>query len=66
MWVSYEGIISAGIYPTANVRDPILPFDQIHQLIADKLIDGIINLESELKSNYYLSLLSLWNLNNNL
>ena len=40
-----------GIYPTANVRDPILPFDQIHQLIADKLIDGIINLESELKSN---------------
>ena len=51
MWVSYEGIISAGIYPTANVRDPILPFDQIHQVIADKLIDGIINLESELKSD---------------
>jgi len=40
-----------GIYPTANVRDPILPFDHIHQQIADKLIDSVIELESELKSN---------------
>lgn len=40
-----------GIYPTANVRDPILPFDHIHQQIADKLIDSVIELESELKPN---------------
>jgi 4-hydroxy-tetrahydrodipicolinate synthase len=38
-----------GIYPTANVREPILPFDSIHQQIADQLIDQIIEIESKLK-----------------
>ena len=40
-----------GIYPTSNVREPILPFDHIHQHIADNLIDSIIELENELQSN---------------
>lgn len=40
-----------GIYPTANVRDPVLPFDHIHEQIADKLIDGVIRLELEIRSN---------------
>jgi len=39
-----------GIYPTANVRQPILPFDRVHEEIADQLIDKILNIESELKS----------------
>ncbi|MFA5816179.1 MAG: dihydrodipicolinate synthase family protein [Bacteroidales bacterium] len=39
-----------GIYPTANVRKPILPFDIVHEQIADKLIEGIIELERELIS----------------
>jgi 4-hydroxy-tetrahydrodipicolinate synthase len=38
-----------GIYPTANVREPILPFDSIHQQIADQLIYQIIEIESKLK-----------------
>ena len=38
-----------GIYPTPNVRKPILPFDAIHQKIADQHIDTIIQLENELK-----------------
>jgi len=38
-----------GIYATDKVRDPILPFDHIHQQIADKLSDNLINLESKLK-----------------
>lgn len=36
------------IYPTANVREPILPFDTLHQQIADKHIEKIIQLENEL------------------
>ncbi|MBV5313158.1 MAG: dihydrodipicolinate synthase family protein [Prolixibacteraceae bacterium] len=38
-----------GIYPTANVRKPLLPFDSVHQQIADQLIDKIIDIESKLK-----------------
>jgi len=40
-----------GLYPTTNVRDPILLFDQIHENIADKLIDTVIKLEHEIRSN---------------
>lgn len=39
-----------GIYPTANVRNPILPFDHIHEEISEKLIKSVIELEIELKS----------------
>ncbi len=38
-----------GLYPTPNVRDPILPFDEIHREHADQLIEYIIRKESELK-----------------
>ena len=37
------------IYPTSNVRQPILPFDSVHREIADKLIDTVINLEKKIK-----------------
>ena len=39
-----------GIYPTPNVREPILPFDQIHQSIADNLIEHIIKIENHIKT----------------
>lgn len=39
-----------GIYPTPHVREPILPFDQIHQEIADELIDQIIQIEHQIKT----------------
>jgi 4-hydroxy-tetrahydrodipicolinate synthase len=39
-----------GIYPTANVRQPILPFDEIHQEIAYNHIQHIIELENILKT----------------
>ena len=38
-----------GSYPTPIVREPILPFDKIHQEIADKYIDLIMYLENEIK-----------------
>ena len=38
-----------GIYPTDHVREPILPFDNIHQQIADQLIEQVIRLENEIK-----------------
>lgn len=37
-----------GIYPTPNVRPPILPFDAHHLRIADKLIDQVVELEEQL------------------
>lgn len=37
-----------GIYPTPNIRLPILPFDKVHQEIADKLIGNVIDLEKQL------------------
>jgi len=39
-----------GIYPTPNVREPILPFDNIHQEIADKLIEKVVQLENKMMS----------------
>ncbi|EPR68554.1 dihydrodipicolinate synthase family protein [Cyclobacterium qasimii] len=39
-----------GIYPTPNVRNPILPFDALHQKLADKHIDRILQIENELKT----------------
>lgn len=38
-----------GIYPTEKVRDPILPFDRVHQQIADQLIDRVIGIENDIK-----------------
>jgi len=43
-----------GIYPTPNVRQPILPFDKLHQEIADKHIDLILYFENELKEEINL------------
>lgn len=40
-----------GIYNTANVREPILPFDAIHEKTADELIERIIHIEKELGIN---------------
>lgn len=39
-----------GIYPTPNVRQPILPFDEIHRKIADKLIQKVIFIEDKIKN----------------
>ena len=39
-----------GIYRTPNVRKPILPFDKLHQEIADKHIEQIIQLEELIKT----------------
>ena len=39
-----------GIYNTPNVRNPILPFDALHQKLADKHIERIMQLENELKT----------------
>lgn len=38
-----------GIYLTANVRQPILPFDGIHQETADRHINHILEIEASLK-----------------
>ncbi len=38
-----------GIYPTEKVRDPILPFDRVHQQIADQLIKRVTELENDIK-----------------
>ena len=39
-----------GIYPTPNVREPILLFDKVHQEIADKLIEKVIQMENQIKA----------------
>ncbi|MCK0146740.1 dihydrodipicolinate synthase family protein [Arenibacter sp. F26102] len=39
-----------GIYNTPNVRNPILPFDTLHQKLADGHIDRILRLENELRT----------------
>ena len=36
-----------GVYPTPNVRQPILPFDEHHRRTADQLIKLVISLEEE-------------------
>ena len=38
-------LFSQGVYPTAVVRPPILPFDETHQRIADELIASVRKLE---------------------
>jgi len=38
-----------GIYPTPNVRQPILPFDAMHEKIADGLIEKVIAMEASIK-----------------
>ncbi len=43
-----------GIYPTDRVRDPILPFDEVHQQIAGQLIERVIEIENELKNRFVL------------
>lgn len=40
-----------GIYSTPYVREPSLPFDRIHQEIADRHIDAILEIEANLKSS---------------
>lgn len=40
-----------GLYPTSNSRKPILPFDTLHQEIADKHINFIIETERDLMSS---------------
>ncbi len=39
-----------GIYPTDRVREPILPFDNNHQKLADQWIERVIELETEIKN----------------
>jgi dihydrodipicolinate synthase/N-acetylneuraminate lyase len=43
-------LFKQGIYPTHLSRNPILPFDTLHQQIADKHIEKIIQLENGLKN----------------
>jgi len=40
-----------GIYQTPDVREPILPFDDVHLEIADRLIDHVIRLEQNIRSS---------------
>ncbi|MCY1719419.1 dihydrodipicolinate synthase family protein [Prolixibacteraceae bacterium Z1-6] len=42
-------LFKQGIYPTPNVRKPIFKFDRVHEEIADRLIDKIIEIENSLK-----------------
>jgi len=38
-----------GVYSTPDVREPILPFDDIHQEIADSLIQIVMEIENQIK-----------------
>ncbi len=38
-----------GLYPTALVREPLLPFDEVHQQISDQLIERVMAIENEIK-----------------
>ena len=38
-----------GLYLNALVREPILPFDEVHQQIADQLIERVMAIENEIK-----------------
>jgi 4-hydroxy-tetrahydrodipicolinate synthase len=40
-----------GIYDTARVREPILPFDDVHEEITETLTRRVVELENEIKSN---------------
>lgn len=39
-----------GVYATPHVRDPSLPFDEIHRAEADRLIERVINISAKLAS----------------
>lgn len=39
-----------GLYSTARVREPILPFDAVHQATADELIDWVMELTGTIRS----------------
>jgi 4-hydroxy-tetrahydrodipicolinate synthase len=39
-----------GIYATPRVRDPILPFDDIHEKVSAELIEHVINLQDEVSN----------------
>lgn len=41
-----------GTYPTDKVRDPILPFDEVHQHIAAQLIERVIGIENDIKCRH--------------
>jgi len=41
-----------GIYSTPLVRQPILPFDEIHERIANNLIDRIMEMTNKIKKDY--------------
>lgn len=43
-----------GLYPTPNVRQPILPFDAYHERIADGLIERVLALTAELQGQQAL------------
>lgn len=43
-----------GTYPTALVRSPILPFDAIHEEIAEELIQKVISMEATIKAQRIL------------
>ena len=40
-----------GIYSTPNVRPPIFPFDQIHEILADELIALVQQLTTEIQNH---------------
>jgi len=39
-----------GMYPTPDVREPLLPFDDIHEEMADQLIEKVVQIENRIKS----------------
>jgi dihydrodipicolinate synthase/N-acetylneuraminate lyase len=43
-----------GIYSTPNVRDPILKFDKIHEIIAKSHINTVIRLNDQIKKNKWV------------
>jgi 4-hydroxy-tetrahydrodipicolinate synthase len=40
-----------GIYETARVREPLLPFDEIHEKVADELIEYVMKLTEDVLKN---------------
>lgn len=45
-------LFADGVYPTPTVRSPILPFDEVHAQIADKLIARAQALEKAVEADY--------------
>ncbi len=41
-----------GTYQTDMVREPILPFDNVHRQIADQLIERVIEIENDIKCRH--------------